>query len=102
MTELLAYLASEKSKGAEILPEDVADLRDAGKSVLQGIDDFLKLAPREDVALVERTTIETASAATTVSTIPFAAENSATGTRGLRGVVAGDQTFAGGVWLNAR
>lgn len=102
VTELLGYLASEKSKGAEILPEDVADLREAGQSVLQGIDEFLKLAPREDVATVERSTIEAAATSRRSGGVPFAAESSAMGTRGLRGAVVGEGALTGGAWMDGR
>lgn len=100
--ELLAYLASEKNKGSEILPEDIADLREAGQSVLQGIDDFLKLAPREDVTMVERNTLEPAAGVRMSTAAPFVPETLATGSRGLRGTVAGDSMFPGGVWIDDR
>lgn len=89
VSELLAYLASEKAKGAEIVREDVEDLEDAGRSVLQGIDDFLKLAPREDVLMVERNTKDQAArAAATKSTVPVGRE--------LEGAVVGEGAFVAG------
>lgn len=103
MSELLAYLASEKNKGADILPEDIVDLRDAGHSVLQGIDEFLKLAPREDVVMVESNTKEAAKVArAAAAAAPLASESSATGARGLRGAVVGEGAFAGGAWIGGR
>lgn len=89
VSELLAYLASEKAKGAEIVGEDVEDLEDAGRSVLQGIDDFLKLAPREDVLMVERNTKDQAArTAATKSAAPVGRE--------LEGAVVGEGAFVAG------
>ncbi|CAM9733291.1 unnamed protein product [Discosporangium mesarthrocarpum] len=59
--ELLTYLASEKEKGSDIFPEDIGDLRQAGQSIMQGIDQFLSLAPREDVSMVDRNIREAAA-----------------------------------------
>lgn len=100
VSELLAYLAFEKKKGSEILPDDVKDLRDAGRSVLQGIDDFLQLAPREDVIMVERNTRAAAAVAATSAVAPLATENAGRG-RTLRGAVAGEGAFVGGAWMRA-
>lgn len=97
--ELLAYLSSEKKKGGDILPEDVEDLREAGRSVLQGIDDFLKLAPREDVVSVERNMKEAAAAAAAKSRLAPLATDSVGRAGTLRGVVAGEGVFAGGAWV---
>lgn len=93
MSELLAYLASEKAKGSEIVKEDVNDLDDAGQSVLQGIDDFLNLAPREDVLMVERNIEDQARTA--------AAKPSRNASRGreLEGAVAGEGAFVSGAWI---
>lgn len=89
VSELLAYLASEKAKGAEIVGEDVEDLEDAGRSVLQGIDDFLKLAPREDVLMVERNTKDQAArTAAAKSAVPVGRE--------LEGAVVGEGAFVAG------
>lgn len=90
VSELLAYLASEKAKGAEIVKEDVDDLDDAGRSVLQGIDDFLKLAPKEDVLMVEQNTKDQAA---TASKSPTA------GQKELVGAVAGEGAFVAGAWV---
>lgn len=92
VSELLAYLASEKNKGASIVSEDVQDLEDAGRSVIQGIDDFLSLAPREDVLMVEKNTKQEAA---TSAARPITREG-----RALEGAVAGEGAFVAGTWVD--
>lgn len=92
MSELLAYLASEQNKGAAIVSEDIQDLEEAGRSVLQGIDDFLNLAPREDVLMVEKNTKEEA--------VTSQAKPSSKGGRALEGAVAGEGAFVAGTWVD--
>lgn len=90
MTELLAYLASEKIKGSEIVAEDIQDLNEAGGMVLDGINDFLKLAPREDVLMVERNTKDQAITA---------ASRSTSAEKQLEGAVRGEGAFVAGTWV---
>ncbi|CAM9735958.1 unnamed protein product [Scytosiphon promiscuus] len=106
VSELLAYLASEKNKGSKIDKEDVQDLEEAGRSVLQGIDDFLKLAPREDVLMVEKNTADqardrAASEAARPKDAGARADASATASsrRELDGAVAGEGAFVSGAWV---
>lgn len=93
VSELLAYFASEKNKGASILTEDVQDLEEAGRSVLQGIDDFLSLAPREDVLMVEKNTKQ--EAATSAARPTTNREG-----RALEGAVAGEGAFVARTWVD--
>lgn len=90
MTELLAYLASEKAKGNEIVAEDIQDLNEAGGLVLDGINDFLKLAPREDVLMVERNTKDQA--------VTAASRSTSVGKQ-LEGAVRGEGAFVAGTWI---
>ena len=90
MTELLAYLASEKAKGSEIVVEDIQDLKEAGRSVVDGIDDFLRLAPRADVLMVEQNTKDQAVTAAMKPT-PVG--------RQLEGAVSGEGAFVAGTWV---
>lgn len=102
MSELLAYLASEKNKGSKIDREDVEDLEEAGRSVLQGIDDFLKLAPREDVLMVEKNTADQArdrAAADAARPKDAGVSAEAAARRELDGAVAGEGAFVSGAWV---
>lgn len=94
VSELLAYLASEKNKGSKIDREDVEDLDEAARSVLQGIDDFLKLAPREDVLMAADQA--RAQAARPKSATPTAVP---AGGRELEGAVVGEGAFVAGAWV---
>ena len=54
VTEFLAYLDSEKVRKSKIVVEDIQGLKEAGCLVPDVIDDFLRLAPRNDVLMKER------------------------------------------------
>lgn len=103
VSELLAYLASEKNKGSKIEREDVEDLDEAGRSVLQGIDDFLELAPREDVLMVEKNTSDLArtqgAGAKRAASAAAAQKAAAAGGRELEGAVVGEGAFVAGAWV---
>lgn len=100
VSELLAYLASEKNKGSKIDRDDVEDLEEAGRSVLQGIDDFLALAPREDVLMVAKNTADQARAqAAKPKSTGVPAAVAAGGGRELEGAVVGEGAFVAGAWV---
>ncbi|CAM9592941.1 unnamed protein product [Ectocarpus sp. 6 AP-2014] len=99
VSELLAYLASEKNKGSKIDREDVKDLEEAGRSVLQGIDDFLALAPREDVLMVAKNTADQARTAQTARPKSTGAPPALGGGRELEGAVIGEGAFVAGAWV---
>lgn len=74
--------------------------------MLQGIDDFLKLAPREDVLMVEKNTADqardrAAAAAARPKDGDSTAEASgaAAARRELDGAVAGEGAFVSGAWV---
>lgn len=73
------------------------DLDEAGRSVLQGIDDFLELAPREDVLMVEKNTAD--QARTQEAGPKGAAAAKAAGGRELEGAVVGEGAFVAGAWV---
>ena len=97
VSELLAYLASEKNKGSKIDREDVEDLDEAARSVLQGIDDFLKLAPSEDVLMAADQA--RAQAARPKKAAPAPAPAMPAGGRELEGAVVGEGAFVAGAWI---
>eukprot|EP00752_Nemacystus_decipiens_P009288 g8299.t1 len=98
VSELLAYLASEQNKGSKIDREDVQDLDEAARSVLQGIDDFLQLAPSEDVLMAADQA--RAQAARPKRAGPAAATAvAAAGGRELEGAVVGQGAFVAGAWV---
>eukprot|EP00903_Cladosiphon_okamuranus_P012664 g11844.t2 len=103
VSELLAYLASEKNKGSKIDREDVEDLDEAARSVLQGIHEFLKLAPSEDVLMAADQARAQASrpqrAATPTAATAMAA---AAGGRELEGAVVGEGAFVAGAWVGGQ
>ena len=99
VSELLAYLASEKNKGSKIDREDVQDLDEAARSVLQGIDDFLKLAPSEDVLMAADQARAQASRPKRAAAKEEAATAVAVGGRELEGAVVGEGAFVAGAWV---
>lgn len=77
------------------------DLDEAARSVLQGIDDFLKLAPSEDVLMAadqaraqaarpKRAATPTAATAVTAAVA---------GGHELEGAVVGEGAFVAGAWV---
>ena len=82
MTELLAYLAPEKAKGSETVVEDIQDLKEAGRLVLDGIDGLLRLAPRDNVPMLEQNTKDQAVTA---------ARRPTSAGRQLEGAVSGER-----------
>lgn len=99
VSELLAYLAGEDIKGADIVKEDLEDLEEAGQSVLEGIDDFLKLAPEEDVLMVEKNTKDQAKARSVEAAAEARAKPKTKEGRELEGTVAGEGSFVAGAWV---
>ena len=90
VAELLACLASEKTKGSETVVEDIQDLEEAGRLVVDGIDDFLRLAPRHDVLMVERNAKDQAL---------IAVRRPTSAGRQLDGAVSGEGAFVAGTWV---
>lgn len=99
VSELLAYLASEKNKGSKIDREDVEDLDEAARSVLQGIDDFLKLAPSEDVLMAADQARAQAARPKKAAPTEAAPTAVAVGGRELEGAVVGEGAFVAGAWV---
>lgn len=98
VSELLAYLASEKNKGSKIEREDVEDLDEAARSVLQGIDEFLNLAPPEDVLrAADQARAQAARPKSAAATVTATA--AAAGGRELEGAVVGEGAFVAGAWV---
>lgn len=63
-----------------------------------GIDDFLNLAPREDVLMVEKNTADQARTQAARPKIA-AATTVAAGGRELEGAVVGEGAFVAGAWV---
>lgn len=67
--------------------------------MLQGIDDFLALAPREDVLMVAKNTADQARAAQTARPKSTGAPAALGGGRELEGAVVGEGAFVAGAWV---
>ncbi|CAM9384869.1 unnamed protein product [Scytosiphon promiscuus] len=54
LDEVIAFVLQQQADGADITQEDLDDVRDAGRALAASLDDFLALAPPDDLRAVTK------------------------------------------------
>lgn len=53
LDEIMAFSLQQQAAGEAVTQEDIDDVRDAGRALAASLDDFLALAPPEDLRMVQ-------------------------------------------------
>lgn len=54
LDEIMAFSLQQQASGEAVTQEDIDDVREAGRALAASLDDFLALAPGEDLRLVQK------------------------------------------------
>lgn len=58
LDEVIAFILQQQADGVEITQEDLDDVREAGRALAASLDDFLALAPPDDLRAVKKIVME--------------------------------------------
>lgn len=61
LDEVMAFVLQQQANGDDVSQEDIDDVREAGRTLIASLDDFLSLAPPEELRLVEKIIQESSS-----------------------------------------
>lgn len=53
LDEVMSFALQQQEDGVKVSQEDVDDVRESGRALAASLDDFLALAPPEDLRLVK-------------------------------------------------
>eukprot|EP00903_Cladosiphon_okamuranus_P010883 g10279.t1 len=53
LDEIMAFSLQQQAAGEKVTKEDIDDVREAGRALAASLDDFLALAPAEDLRMVQ-------------------------------------------------
>lgn len=58
MDEVMAFALQQQADGVAVVQVDIDDVREAGRDLADSLDDFLALAPPEDLRMVQKLVTE--------------------------------------------
>lgn len=53
LDEVMAFALQQQANGVAVVQDDIDDVREAGRALADSLDDFLALAPPEDLRMVK-------------------------------------------------